>query len=1046
MPRAAVRACASGRLVALGHTVRIVRRSVVAGSLWTCGRALRVSFEESSNVSDVERPVEQGRPLNKRTVHRGRNAMASPNGREMASKGRVSMKGQEGFGTRGADQLRGVDEDEEMVPTPFQQRNHSISGASFVGRPVSTKGAATPGSSNLLRRSFEPMSDSSPRRASEGLAGNVRRRGSLQVEDLPAFSRNRSRPETDSSDAEMANSLSLTRKHIEEKIGSALDKIDELHDSIADKLPEDMEEDLRALELGVHEAFDAMARNVQEAVKTMSEKDSEVHREHSKAAQKQFDKKLEQSRAAGKVALQNKSTELAANFKKEMQQQLADLKDGGGALLLEAQQAAEEAREELAQERLKHETSKETLRVSQEKVQQLESQLRELSSRDDHDDDEDEKIMLQMQKAALEKEMEEGRLELTKAVDDLQQRISEMMKEKTTMSKELEQVFADLGLSETKNMTLSEQIAQLIKIQETLQGEVQASAVRLEEERNRTQEALRVSAAEAERAAIAHAEECRRLTNKLAEKMQTTVEAIDSGGELDNHDEQMRHLLAELKELQQSKAVADDTTVTLQKDIKTLATDLRETKTQYVEAQTQLAQVTREVEVQTEKVAELSVVVKHQDDELTRLRPLEKSKGSIIQMTKEIEALKKELGKAGINITHLEKERKDAQEAASKALQDLGFTRQKNKSLAEEIRDLIKTAETSRKERNKIATRLEETEVRIRSTEEKAKAKQKELESQIADANTRIAEGEKWRREAMDLKAEIERIRTSLHEVISSVQVFKNDKRQLSEQIREVVTRYRTAEQALERTSKELIVVTGALQHSTAELTRRTDAARREREQLVRAALSSMQQLRSHLTFTLAGLRVNQSKGEQAAMPWKRSAGVIMPDGDPMLIQFIPPLHKSLGGSKQLDHVYANEETVGLPPVQVQPPTPIAPPPGDVWHSDIPADPMLPSYRLGKPTEGHRWGVVARPPTHANPGRAASARRSPRQPPASARATAQAAKWTEGENVRPRPRTALNLKKAQGEEPLDTDAILKRWESNDDDNEGEVGVMPETTV
>ena len=45
-----------------------------------------------------------------------------------------------------------------------------------------------------------------------------------------------------------------------------------------------------------------------------------------------------------------------------------------------------------------------------------------------------------------------------------------------------------------------------------------------------------------------------------------------------------------------------------------------------------------------------------------------------------------------------------------------------------------------------------------------------------------------------------------------------------------------------------------------------------------------------------------------------------------------------------------------------------------------------------------------------------------------------------------RPRTALNLKKAQGEEPLDTDAILKRWESNDDDNEGEVGVMPETTV
>ena len=191
---------------------------------------------------------------------------------------------------------------------------------------------------------------------------------------------------------------------------------------------------------------------------------------------------------------------------------------------------------------------------------------------------------------------------------------------------------------------------------------------------------------------------------------------------------------------------------------------------------------------------------------------------------------------------------------------------------------------------------------------------------------------------------------------------------------------------------------------------------------LVRAALASMQQLRSHLTFTLAGLRIHQSKGEHATMPWKRSAGIITPGGDPMLVQFVPPLHKSIaeqgGSARQPDYLYAQEDSATLPPVQIQPPVQL--PPSETWHSDTPPDPMLPSNKLGRSVDMHRWGANVRPPLIANPGRAPSARRSPRV--ASARATKQAAKWQQGEIARPRTALSLGLKSV-----ADTEPLLHRW-------------------
>jgi chromosome segregation ATPase len=886
-------------------------------------------------------------------------------------------------------------------------RTPSLAGDSPITTPSQRRGSLQPNEAVLTPRSL--------------------RRGSLQVEELPSFSRNRNaRGEADdtrASEAAMASSLQEAQKGIEERIGEALDEIDNLQDVTAEKLPDGVEDQLLELELGLHNAFDSMVRDIEKVVKGMSERDSEVHREHSKAAAKQFAAKLENARTASNVSLKNKSIELSASFDKQMRQQLAELKEGGGSLLLEAREAAEKAQQELAEERMKHDSCKETLRITSEKLQELEQQT---------GDWKEDQIFLESEKRRLEKEVADGRHGLADAIKELKAQISQMLKdnssilaENSVLSESLEVAVTESESFKNESVTLAEQVQQLVDIQEALKHQLDVSSARIEEERNRTQEALRVSAAEAERAAIAQEQDMRRLTGQLSDRMQQTVAAMDSGGELDAHAQQMQHLFAELKDIQMAKSELDASQAELKKENKKVTVELQDAKKRWAEGKSQSETLGKMLEQRETQLKEVKAQAEAQEEELqllrkssSRPRPTGDTKG----VAKQLEALKVEVDTVRGELKRLQGEKKGAHEAMEKALEDLGFTKQMNMSLSQQIQNLVNSVEDARKAEKAAEGRLNEVQIDFKFLQAKSTKKQEQLEAELVDANAKIAEGKKWHGETLKLRAEIERIEAALRDAVSSAELIKNDKRQLSEQIREIDTRYRTADQALQHTSRELVTVTAALQHSTSELSRRTDAARRERETLVRAALASMQQLRSHLTFTLAGLRIHQSKGEHATMPWKRSAGIITPGGDPMLVQFVPPLHKSIaeqgGSARQPDYLYAQEDSATLPPVQIQPPVQL--PPSETWHSDTPPDPMLPSNKLGRSVDMHRWGANVRPPLIANPGRAPSARRSPRV--ASARATKQAAKWQQGEIARPRTALSLGLKSV-----ADTEPLLHRW-------------------
>ena len=139
-----------------------------------------------------------------------------------------------------------------------------------------------------------------------------------------------------------------------------------------------------------------------------------------------------------------------------------------------------------------------------------------------------------------------------------------------------------------------------------------------------------------------------------------------------------------------------------------------------------------------------------------------------------------------------------------------------------------------------------------------------------------------------------------------------------------------------------------------------------------RASLASLTQLRHHLTFTLAGLRIQQTAGDAAAAPWRHAAGLVHPDGDAMAVQFVAPMHPALHPAQSKLMREDEPAAQQLQPVPILPSLPLDPP--EKWHSDAPQSPLWPTSRLGKadsPAQ-HRWGVSPRPPLHVSPTRTSS--------------------------------------------------------------------------
>lgn len=134
---------------------------------------------------------------------------------------------------------------------------------------------------------------------------------------------------------------------------------------------------------------------------------------------------------------------------------------------------------------------------------------------------------------------------------------------------------------------------------------------------------------------------------------------------------------------------------------------------------------------------------------------------------------------------------------------------------------------------------------------------------------------------AQHARAELDSARCALAETLSSLGVLAGEKKTLAEQLHELIYKYRVAQKAVEHAQHELEQVHKLMEHSVRQAEKRTQAAvagaelrvsqmardsRHERELLVQAALTSLKQLRCHLTTTLSGLRTIVTPNQDVAL------------------------------------------------------------------------------------------------------------------------------------------------------------------------------------
>ena len=132
-------------------------------------------------------------------------------------------------------------------------------------------------------------------------------------------------------------------------------------------------DDRAELEASVREVFNNLLRRARELAQEHSDADAKATRAHSKAAARLFQDKLERARTAANVSLKNKSVEMSATFHKKLLEKVHELSEGGSSLLIEAQEREEMVMKQLAEERLNHDSTKDALKLAQTALEDAEA-------------------------------------------------------------------------------------------------------------------------------------------------------------------------------------------------------------------------------------------------------------------------------------------------------------------------------------------------------------------------------------------------------------------------------------------------------------------------------------------------------------------------------------------------------------------------------------------------------------------------------------------------------------------------------------------------
>ena len=444
--------------------------------------------------------------------------------------------------------------------------------------------------------------------------------------------------------------------------------------------------------------------------------------------------------------------------------------------------------------------------------------------------------------------------------------IARLKLEMKTATDSLAKVMSDLNLKTDENMTLAEQVKSLVDQYENAKADIEKCLNEVQE----SQETL---------------------STALSDLGQTKQENKSLG-------DQVRELVAQyeaaLKEIRDSKATLEDAL----QDLDMTRTDLNHARMEKMTLGEKVAELVAQFEAAKKEIAQSKDVLSE------ALRDLSATNGELVNEKSKTKTLGQQVGELLGQFDLMRREMSQSGSALQEALADLNLTKGKNQTLGQQVRELISQYELSKRENLECRSMLERTlaDLNITVTERKSLAEHlNELLAKMEDlkkgdrtyqVKLRNMESELTasKAENKELRAEAKHIKSSLDEALSSVIGLTGDKRKLSDQVKDLVKRYRMTCVDLETLTVDHARAIKKEELATAEKNRVCkesdekvlyiqEQSVRERTALVGAALRSMQELRTHLTSQWSsGTRVQEPINEladdkMAFVSWKSRWG-----------------------------------------------------------------------------------------------------------------------------------------------------------------------------
>ena len=479
-----------------------------------------------------------------------------------------------------------------------------------------------------------------------------------------------------------------------------------------DLVEQEREEVMNALEKLHYAAFDSLGRSVQAKIRAFAEIELESTRQALKAQSVWFDMKLSNSRTAGELKLRNQAAELEATHARQLENRMAQLTEGGDEALRELHEKLQEANNKLAKVQPKLASAADELKTAKKLLSTSEAQR---------------------EKAVEEKE--------------------KLGVEATEAKRLLAEALASLDVKIDENTSLSQQVADLVnrvaevrEKEESENVELKQQQAELQKEQSLLLSSLAEAAAEAERASVMAAEECKSQVSEMAKRMREENEQAQRGMR-EMAGAQLARLLAELHSMSLTMTSMEGDYDGLNKQHVIVVQERDELKVQLAEVMAAAAAA---------------------------------GKGG-----------GKELADAKARIEELEKEIDSGKNRLTDALKELGITVDSNRSLKETIQDLMQGTETARKEVEEARGELERALKELGMTgkeNQTLKERVKELKDTI-----------------LRRQAEVEESKASINKLLEELQVEREGNKSLIESVRELGAAAKSSKNEVDDIKNDLV-------------------------------------------------------------------------------------------------------------------------------------------------------------------------------------------------------------------------------------------------